>query len=92
MSDLVVTRDGGVLRLHVDREPKRNALNGEVLKGILDALRDERFERYNRYYADLTAQPGFQARWDEVSVACRFYGTRSVTDVEHELLTCRASR
>ena len=40
MPDLVVTRDGGVLRLHVDREPKRNALNGEVLRGVLDALRD----------------------------------------------------
>jgi enoyl-CoA hydratase len=40
MSDLAVTRDGAVLRLHVDREPKRNALNGEVLSGMLAALRD----------------------------------------------------
>jgi enoyl-CoA hydratase len=40
MSDLAVTRDGLVLRLHIDREPKRNALNGEVLRGIRDALRD----------------------------------------------------
>ena len=40
MSDLVVSREGLVLRLHIDREPKRNALNGEVLRGILDALRD----------------------------------------------------
>ncbi|MDX6198430.1 MAG: hypothetical protein QOJ79_1581 [Actinomycetota bacterium] len=39
MSDLAVTNSGGVLRLHIDREPKRNALNGEVLRGILDALR-----------------------------------------------------
>jgi enoyl-CoA hydratase/carnithine racemase len=40
MSDLAVTSTGGVLRLHIDREPKRNALNGEVLRGILTALRD----------------------------------------------------
>ena len=40
MSDLVVTSEGSVLRLHIDREPKRNALNGEVLRGILAALRD----------------------------------------------------
>ena len=39
MSDLAVTREGGVLRLHIDREPKRNALNGEVLRGMLEALR-----------------------------------------------------
>ena len=39
MSDLVVTNAGGVLRLHIDREPRRNALNGEVLRGMLDALR-----------------------------------------------------
>jgi enoyl-CoA hydratase/carnithine racemase len=38
MSDLVVTRDRGVLRLHLDREEKRNALNGEILDGILAAL------------------------------------------------------
>lgn len=40
MSDLVVSREGGVLRLHLDREPKRNALNGAILDGILGALRD----------------------------------------------------
>jgi enoyl-CoA hydratase/carnithine racemase len=39
VSDLAVTNAGGVLRLHIDREPKRNALNGEVLRGMLDALR-----------------------------------------------------
>ncbi|MCU1587599.1 MAG: crotonase [Frankiales bacterium] len=40
MSDLAVTTDDLVLRLHIDREPKRNALNGEVLRGIRDALLD----------------------------------------------------
>jgi enoyl-CoA hydratase/carnithine racemase len=40
VTDLAVTREGAVLRLHVDREPKRNALNGEVLGGMLAALRD----------------------------------------------------
>ena len=40
MSDLVVSRDGGVLRLHLDREPKRNALNGAILDGMLAALHD----------------------------------------------------
>lgn len=39
MSDLAVSSDSGVLRLHIDREPKRNALNGEVLRGMLEALR-----------------------------------------------------
>jgi enoyl-CoA hydratase len=39
MSDLAVSSDDGVLRLHIDREPKRNALNGEVLRGMLTALR-----------------------------------------------------
>ena len=40
MPDLAVTRDGDVLRLHVDREPRRNALNAEVLGGMRDALRE----------------------------------------------------
>lgn len=40
MSDLVVTREAGVLRLHINREPKRNALNGEVLRGMLAAVND----------------------------------------------------
>jgi len=35
-----VSSDGPVLRLHIDREPKRNALNGEVLRGMLEALRE----------------------------------------------------
>jgi enoyl-CoA hydratase/carnithine racemase len=39
VTDLAVSNEGGVLRLHIDREPKRNALNGEVLRGMLDALR-----------------------------------------------------
>ena len=38
MGDLKVTSEGGVLRLHIDREPKRNALNGDILRGILGAL------------------------------------------------------
>ncbi len=33
-----MSRDGAVLRLRIDREAKRNALNGEVLRGILTAL------------------------------------------------------
>jgi enoyl-CoA hydratase/carnithine racemase len=37
--DLQVRRDGPVLRLHVDREAKRNALSSEVLGGVLEALR-----------------------------------------------------
>jgi enoyl-CoA hydratase len=45
MSDLTVTRADGVLRLHIDREPKRNALNGEVLRGMLGALREPGDER-----------------------------------------------
>ncbi|HVF19873.1 MAG TPA: enoyl-CoA hydratase-related protein [Mycobacteriales bacterium] len=38
MSDLAVTRAGAVLTLHIDREAKRNALSGEVLRGMLAAL------------------------------------------------------
>jgi enoyl-CoA hydratase/carnithine racemase len=38
MSDLAVTNSGGVLRLHIDREEKRNALNGNVLRGMLEAI------------------------------------------------------
>jgi len=38
VSDLVVRREEAVLRLHIDREPRRNALNGEVLRGMLQAL------------------------------------------------------
>lgn len=40
MTDLSVRREGAVLVLHIDREPKRNALNAEVLGGMLSALRD----------------------------------------------------
>jgi enoyl-CoA hydratase/carnithine racemase len=40
VSDLVVTREAGVLRLHIDREPKRNALNGDILRGMLAGLQD----------------------------------------------------
>ncbi|CAA9343912.1 MAG: Enoyl-CoA hydratase [uncultured Frankineae bacterium] len=39
MSDLQVSADGGVLRLHLDREAKRNALSAEVLLGMRAALR-----------------------------------------------------
>lgn len=35
MSDLRVDRDAAVLRLTIDREDRRNALNGEVLEGLL---------------------------------------------------------
>ena len=40
MTDIAVTREGGVLRLHIDREAKRNALNGDVLRGMIAALND----------------------------------------------------
>ncbi len=40
MSDLVVSREAGVLTLHLNREAKRNALNGEILDGMLAALRE----------------------------------------------------
>lgn len=40
MSDLAVTRDGAVLRLRIDRDAKRNALNAEVLQAMLGALRE----------------------------------------------------
>jgi enoyl-CoA hydratase/carnithine racemase len=39
MSDLRVTADAGVLRLHLDREAKRNALSHEALRAMLEALR-----------------------------------------------------
>jgi len=40
VSDLAVSRDGAVLRLHIDREDKRNALSGDILRGMLAALAD----------------------------------------------------
>ncbi len=38
--DLLVEREHGVLRLTINREDTRNALNGAVLRGMLTALRD----------------------------------------------------
>ena len=38
MTDLAVSNDGGVLHLHIDREEKRNALNGDVLRGMIEAI------------------------------------------------------
>ncbi len=35
---LAVTLDGGVLRLHLDRADKRNALNDEMLAAMIDAV------------------------------------------------------
>lgn len=40
MNDLVVSVEDHILTLHINREPKRNALNGDVLRGIRDALLD----------------------------------------------------
>jgi len=40
VSDLVTTRDGAVLRLHLDLSAKRNALSAEVLTDILRGLRE----------------------------------------------------
>lgn len=40
MSELDVRREGPVLRLHLDREPRRNALSAEMLRGMLAALHD----------------------------------------------------
>ncbi len=40
MSDLEVDRRDGQLWLTITRESRRNALNGAVLQGMLDALRD----------------------------------------------------
>ena len=39
MSDLQVESAGGVLRLTINREEKRNALSGDVLRGLLVATR-----------------------------------------------------
>lgn len=39
MKQLDVRREGPVLRLHIDRDDKRNALSAEVLGGMLEALR-----------------------------------------------------
>jgi enoyl-CoA hydratase/carnithine racemase len=40
MPDLRVEADGNVLRLVIDREDKRNALSGDVLRGLLNAVRN----------------------------------------------------
>jgi enoyl-CoA hydratase len=40
MSDIEAANDGGVLRLTIDREDKRNALSANVMRGLLDAVRD----------------------------------------------------
>lgn len=39
MSDVEVRRDGGVLRLTIDREDKRNALSAEVMRTMLESVR-----------------------------------------------------
>ncbi len=39
VGELSVRRQAGVLRLHLDREAKRNALSAEVLRTLLDAVR-----------------------------------------------------
>jgi len=39
MSELLVERDGRVLRLTINREDKRNSLSREVLQGLLDGVR-----------------------------------------------------
>jgi enoyl-CoA hydratase/carnithine racemase len=39
MSDLLTERDGGVLRLSINREDRRNALSASVMGGMLDAVR-----------------------------------------------------
>src|ERR1700733_1741362 len=39
MSDVESSRDGGVLRLTINREDKRNALSVQVMRAMLDAVR-----------------------------------------------------
>jgi enoyl-CoA hydratase/carnithine racemase len=39
MTDLLTSRDGGVLNLTINREDKRNALSRDVLQGLLDGVR-----------------------------------------------------
>jgi methylglutaconyl-CoA hydratase len=39
MSDIEVSRDGGILRVTINREDKRNALSAAVMGGMLDAVR-----------------------------------------------------
>lgn len=40
MSDLLVQKDGAVLRLTINREERRNALNDAVLTGMTEAIRE----------------------------------------------------
>ncbi|MEX2291691.1 MAG: enoyl-CoA hydratase/isomerase family protein [Mycobacteriales bacterium] len=40
MPDLQISSEGGILRLHIDREAKRNALSADVLRPMLAALRE----------------------------------------------------
>jgi enoyl-CoA hydratase len=40
MSDLLTSRDDGILSLTINREDKRNALSREVLQGLLDGVRE----------------------------------------------------
>jgi enoyl-CoA hydratase/carnithine racemase len=40
MSDVESSRDGGVLRLTINREDKRNALSAQVMRAMLEAVRD----------------------------------------------------
>jgi enoyl-CoA hydratase/carnithine racemase len=40
LSDLLVERGGGVLRLTINREERRNALNDAVLTGMAEAIQD----------------------------------------------------
>lgn len=39
MNELLSERDGGVLRLTINREDKRNALSADVMRGLLDGVR-----------------------------------------------------
>jgi len=39
MTDLVSERDGGVLRLTINREDKRNALSTDVMRGLFEGVR-----------------------------------------------------
>ena len=44
MSELLTERDGRVLRLTIDREEKRNALSGDVLRGWLALSRNDFYD------------------------------------------------
>jgi enoyl-CoA hydratase/carnithine racemase len=40
MTDLLIERDAEILRLTINREDKRNALSADVMRGMLEAVRD----------------------------------------------------